>query len=251
MEVAVDASVQCITADNLGQGDYGAPRPPWNGGISVYSVSEGRALLDNSRLTSGNTFVLDPAEISTTTTTTVSTTVSSLATAHATGDPHLQNIYGERFDLMRPGKVVLVHIPRGHPVERALLIVEADAIRLGGQCADMYFQKVNVTGAWADKARAGGLRFDANLARDEHPKWVKLGPVELKVAHGRTNTGVLYLNFFIKHLKFAAFDIGGVLGADDHTAEDTPTDDCQKQLAVFSKSWQKSVTKSVASAALG
>jgi len=173
------------------------------------------------------------------------------AAVTAVGDPHLQNIYGQRFDLMRPGKVVLVHIPRGKPVERALLVVEADAVRLGGQCADMYFQKVNVTGAWADKAHAGGLRFDANLARDEHPKWVKLGPVELKVAHGRTNTGILYLNFYIKHLKFAGFDIGGVLGADDHTAEETPTEDCQKQLAVFSKSWPKSVNKSVASATLG
>jgi hypothetical protein len=39
--------------------------------------------------------------------------------AAATGDPHLQNVYGERFDLMKPGKHVLIHIPKGHPVENA------------------------------------------------------------------------------------------------------------------------------------
>ncbi|CAK0880679.1 unnamed protein product [Prorocentrum cordatum] len=36
--------------------------------------------------------------------------------ASATGDPHLQNIHGERFDLMRPGNAVLIQIPRGEPV---------------------------------------------------------------------------------------------------------------------------------------
>jgi len=169
----------------------------------------------------------------------------------AVGDPHLQNIYGERFDLMKPGKVVLVHIPRGKPVEGTLLAVEADAVRLGGQCSDMYFQMLNITGAWADKAHAGGLRFDAGSAPDEQQKWVKLGPVELKVAHGRTDTGLLYLNFYIKYLKLAGFDVGGVLGADDHTEAATPSGSCQKQIALFPEPNPKSLKKSVASATLG
>ena len=46
--------------------------------------------------------------------------------ASGRGDPHLQNIHGERFDLMRPGKFELMHIPRGATVENALLVVEAD-----------------------------------------------------------------------------------------------------------------------------
>merc|ERR1719311_1704778 len=70
------------------------------------------------------------------------------APASATGDPHLQNIYGERFDLMRPGKHVLINIPRGASVENALLQVEADAENMGGRCADMYFQELNITGVW-------------------------------------------------------------------------------------------------------
>ena len=67
----------------------------------------------------------------------------------ATGDPHLQNIHGERFDLMKPGKHVLIHIPRGEPAETTLLSVEAEARQLGGQCADMYFQEVNILNAYA------------------------------------------------------------------------------------------------------
>merc|ERR1719254_6104 len=44
----------------------------------------------------------------------------------ATGDPHLQNIHGERFDLMKPGKHVLINIPRGMTGEDAFLRVQAD-----------------------------------------------------------------------------------------------------------------------------
>ena len=47
--------------------------------------------------------------------------------ASAVGDPHLQNVHGERFDLMKPGKHVLINIPRGMSAENALLRVEADA----------------------------------------------------------------------------------------------------------------------------
>jgi len=180
-------------------------------------------------------------------------TIPSLmpAPSSAVGDPHLQNIYGERFDLMKPGKVVLIHIPRGKPVKDALLVVEADAVRLGGQCADMYFQMLNITGAWADKAHAGGLRFDAGFAPDEQPQWLKLGPVKVKVARGRTDTGLLYLNFYIKYLKLAGFDVGGVLGADDHTEAATPTSSCQNHIALSPESNPESPEKSVASATLG
>merc|ERR1719293_343377 len=94
----------------------------------------------------------------------------SFGAAAATGDPHLQNVFGERFDLMRPGNHVLIHIPRGERVENALLRVEAVARRLGGQCTDMYFQEINVTGDWVEKKyhRGGvGLRFQARHVRDE------------------------------------------------------------------------------------
>jgi len=143
-----------------------------------------------------------------------------------TGDPHLQNVHGERFDLTRPGKFALIHIPRGQPVEDALLVVEADARQIGKECTDMYFVKVNVTGAWADAAQAGGLRFDVDDARDEAPKWAKLGPVELKVVRGRTAKGIKYLNVFVKHLVRAGFVVGGLLGEDDHEDVSAPQEGC-------------------------
>ena len=152
--------------------------------------------------------------------------------ASATGDPHLQNLHGERFDLTKPGKFVLIHIPRGQPVENALLVVKADAKQLGGQCTDMYFVELNVTGAWADAAQAGGLHFDVDGTPRGEASWTKLGPVELKVARGRTAEGTGYLNFYVKHLGRAGFPVGGLLGEDDHEYVRTPPAGCLKHVSL-------------------
>jgi hypothetical protein len=154
------------------------------------------------------------------------------AEASGTGDPHLQNMRGERFDLLRPGKFLLIDIPRGRPVEDALLVVQADARRHGGDCADIYFVALNITGTWADMAHTGGLRFDAYTALDENPKWAKFGPVELKVAHGLTVQGTRYLNIYVKHLGRAGFAVGGLLGEGDHSEAVVPTDGCLKTVAL-------------------
>jgi len=144
----------------------------------------------------------------------------------ATGDPHLQNVHGERFDLMRPGKFVLIQIPKGERAEDALLRVQADARRLGGQCEDLYFQELNVTGAWAEAKYSGGLRFQARGELHEKPNWVKFGKVQIKVAYGRTNEGIQYLNFYVKHLGHAGFAVGGLLGEDDHKEAAKPSQGC-------------------------
>jgi len=144
----------------------------------------------------------------------------------ATGDPHLQNVHGERFDLMRPGKYVLIQIPKEELAENALLRVQADARRLGGQCADLYFQELNVTGAWAEASYTGGLRFQARGEAHEKPMWVKFGKVQIKVAYGVTNEGVQYLNFYVKHLGHAGFAVGGLLGEDDHKEAAMPSPAC-------------------------
>jgi len=144
----------------------------------------------------------------------------------AVGDPHLQNVHGERFDLMRPGTYALIHIPKGEPVEDTLLRVEADVRRLGGQCADLYFQELNVTGAWAEARYTGGLRFQARGVFHEQPKWAKFGKVQIKVAHGRTQQGIQYLNFYVKHLVHTGFAVGGLLGEDDHKEAAKPSPAC-------------------------
>jgi hypothetical protein len=154
--------------------------------------------------------------------------------ATATGDPHLKNVFGERFDLLQPGKHVLINIPRGALVESALLQVEAEARQMGGKCADMYFQELNITGSWVDSTRqTGGLHFSAHDAIDENMNWEKFGKVELKVVHGRTKQGVKYLNLYVKHLDRTGLSVGGLLGEDDHSEAAIAPKDCAQTLSLM------------------
>jgi hypothetical protein len=152
----------------------------------------------------------------------------------ATGDPHLQNIYGERFDLLKPGKHVLINIPRGALVESALLQVEAEARQMGGKCADMYFQELNITGTWVDATKqTGGLHFKAYDMVDGKANWEKFGKVELKVVHGRTHQGIQYLNLYVKHLDHTGLAVGGLLGEDDHSEATVSPKECAQTLSLI------------------
>ncbi|CAK0862869.1 unnamed protein product [Prorocentrum cordatum] len=152
--------------------------------------------------------------------------------AAAVGDPHLQNIHGERFDLMKAGEHVLISIPRGAAADSALLRVQADARWLGGQCADMYFQQLNVTGSWAEAKQAGGYHYSVSQHDAKSLEWVAFGKVELKVVHGRADSGLLYLNLYVKHLGRAGFTVGGLLGEDDHGDVSAAPDSCAQRLAL-------------------
>jgi hypothetical protein len=163
-------------------------------------------------------------------------TASASGAIAATGDPHLMNIFGQRFDLMQAGRHVLVQIPRGAGNEGTLLRVEADAQSLGRPCKDMYFQEVNLSGKWVELNHVGGLQFRAADNVTEAPTWLRFGRVELKVVHGRTLTGVSYLNLYVKHLRSAGLTVGGLLGMDDHTQEATPPTGCLKEMSLISSS---------------
>eukprot|EP00959_Pyramimonas_sp_CCMP1952_P155694 3256543-Pyramimonas_sp.AAC.1 len=80
----------------------------------------------------------------------------------------------------------------------------------------MYFQQVNVTGSWAEAKRAGGYHYDVSQSEVDSPQWASFGTVQLKVVHGRTDSGLMYLNVYVKHLGRAGFAVGGLLGEDDH-----------------------------------
>jgi len=148
----------------------------------------------------------------------------------AKGDPHLQNVFGERFDLMRPGRHVLIQIPQGAGVQSTLLRVEADARQMGLPCApDVYLEDLNITGASVDAKWSGGLHFHAEDAHGETPHWEQFGEIELKVVHGRTQKGINYLNLLVKHLGRSRFAVGGLLGLDDHTEAETPLEDCARR----------------------
>ena len=153
-------------------------------------------------------------------------------TTSATGDPHLQNIHGERFDLMKPGEHVLINIPRGVTAEKSLLRVQAAARQLGGQCADMYFQELNVTGSWAEATQTGGYHYTASRSDVETPSWVAYGKVGLKVVHGHTDSGLSYLNVYVRHLGRAGFAVGGLLGEDDHEDVSVPPSGCVRRVSL-------------------
>merc|ERR1719222_70897 len=132
---------------------------------------------------------------------------------------------------MKPGKHVLVNIPRGRQTG-ALRRVEADARQLGGQCADMYFQELNITGHWAEAKHAGGYHHVASQTVVGAPEWVAFGKVELKVVHGRTQGGLPYLNFYVQHIGRAGFTVGGLLGEDDHEDVTIPLAECKGHLSL-------------------
>jgi hypothetical protein len=152
--------------------------------------------------------------------------------ASATGDPHLQNIHGERFDLMKPGKHVLINIPRGKGADSAMLRVQADAVRLGKNCGDLYFQQLNVTGSWAEAKQAGGYHYSVSQRDAPSSKWVAFGKVSLKVVIAHTDRYVQYLNVYVKHLGQSGFAVGGLLGEDDHEEASTPPEACLKRMSL-------------------
>ena len=175
--------------------------------------------------------------------------MSGMGGVAATGDPHLQNVHGERFDLMKPGKHVLLNIPRGISAGDALLRVQADARRLGGHCADLYFQEVNITGEWVRATGTDGLRFQAQGVHDKQPKWMEFGKVRVKVAYGRTQNGAQYLNLYVKHLGHSGLAVGGLLGEDDHVDAAMPPQACAHHVSLLQLSSQPAPSASVFSVA--
>jgi len=154
------------------------------------------------------------------------------AQVSAKGDPHLQNIHGQRFDLMKLGKHVLIHIPRRARIANTMLKVEGDVQQMGGPC-EMYFQELNITGEWVNAERSGGLNFRAHGPRSKkESKWLQLGEVRMKIVHGRTNKGTRYLNFYVKGLSSTRLVVGGLLGEDDHTKEAARPRSCGHRVAL-------------------
>jgi hypothetical protein len=169
-----------------------------------------------------------PATPSPTSPATVSPTAPPTSgSAQATGDPHLTNVLGQHFDLHKEGWHTLVRVPRGVERGAALLSVEAEARQMGVACADLYFQSMNLTGRWVGSV---GRVFSASRAPQRNPQgWLRYGKVELKVVRGHTNSGIDYLNLFVRHLKLSGYPVGGILGLDDHAAAAAPLQGCWKR----------------------
>jgi len=150
------------------------------------------------------------------------------------GDPHMQNILGQKFDLVRPGDHTLVQIPKHRNAHETLLRVVAQVSREGDSCQDMYITRINVTGAWLKKSGRRHLHFAAGVAQPKlDSKWLHIGPVDLKVAQGKTRDDTVYLNFFVRNLAKTSYPVGGLLGEDSHEIEATPTKNCRRSLSLL------------------
>jgi len=165
---------------------------------------------------------------------TKSPTASPTASLTAKGDPHLQNMLGQRFDLMVPGVHTLINIPRGTPEKNSKLFIAADAQRMQKEasCGDLYFQSLNVTGEWLHGR--GPLLFRAgHMHQNDEAKWMKFDKVDVKVVHGVTLTGIAYLNLMIRNLKAIGFAVGGLLGEDSHELQATPSPMCRRTVSLL------------------
>jgi len=145
------------------------------------------------------------------------------------GDPHLTNMYGERFDLYRTGVNVLLRIPQKAAPERTLLLVEADTQLMGTACSDLYFQVVSISGSWTNQSDSLQV-FAKSDGRPNSMKWTRFDAISLKVVHGQTREGTDYLNVFAKNVFRAGYPVGGLLGADDHTLAATPPPQCLRRV---------------------
>jgi len=134
----------------------------------------------------------------------------------ATGDPHLSNIRGEHFDIYQPGNMTLIHVPRHSEPARTLLLVEADAQRMGDACL-VYFQGVTISGLWTNQSKP--IQFLAS-PRDTPEgrtwkEWRQFGSIDLKVV--RRTKGVDYLDIYLRNVGRTSYEVGGLLGLDDHS----------------------------------
>jgi hypothetical protein len=66
-----------------------------------------------------------------------------------TGDPHLTNLRGQRFDI-HDGLHRLVHYPRDAPEEEALFKIDARAVETGPEadCYTVFLQNIKLSGKW-------------------------------------------------------------------------------------------------------
>ena len=150
----------------------------------------------------------------------------------AVGDPHLVNMYGQKFDIYHTGVHTLIRVPKTD-AGRTMLKVAADVQQFGGAGADLYFREMNITGRWVPRKK--GLFFNAQRKSKKYAaRWLNLGKMKLKVVWGHTHKGVKYLNFFVKHLNEISnkFAVGGLLGEDDHTAVSTPKRKCKRTVTL-------------------
>lgn len=135
----------------------------------------------------------------------------------ANGDPHIVNLRGERFDILRRGWHTLMQIPQGADPQHTLLRVEANVV--GGKlCNVSFIKELNFSGKWVETKKPNGMSFHIypRKASEKPSRIFHAGPIRAKITYGLMKSGVTYLNFRALDLAKVNLPIGGLLGLDDH-----------------------------------
>jgi len=69
--------------------------------------------------------------------------------SYSTGDPHSRNMFGQRFDMKRPGNYTFLRLPRGGDGQGENLDVEAHIASRGSPCSgQLYITGLRIAGSW-------------------------------------------------------------------------------------------------------
>lgn len=191
----------------------------------------------------------------------------------ASGDPHVVNVVGERFNLWRLGKVELLRIPRNSA--KPLLHMVANVSELANvgdaghhtynDCAEapymtdmhltLHQNNISISIRENDmvvhlnqkklepsytpyKCAMNWRQFDGEASilvqRDFHVK-ISVGDASIDVIQPR-QPAHFFLNMAARRLGSLGFDVGGVLGLDDHTDVAQRPAHCPRTLAQASQS---------------
>jgi len=173
-------------------------------------------------------------------------TCSKAMEVSGVGDPHMKNILGEEFDVRRLGEVELLRMPRNSTQSNAsfrmVATVSESGHFSGDGCAEApYMTAMRVHGSWlgdkevniemtaAEMMVSVGNRSlplswnpqvlgkDVNVLRknDRHVSLL-LGRATIAVTHDH-RPNHFFLNMAARKLDTLGFDLGGILGLDDHT----------------------------------
>merc|ERR1719458_1047091 len=188
----------------------------------------------------------------------------------ATEDPHMSNIAGTRFNVLRPGTYTFVELPRGATVGQHQLLISARVDQLLGKCqtGGLYVQSMNVSGSLLREV--GPLTLDvvskqidvtdvlhvttaqkittANEFAKSHPATAFFAQPNPNRQNLKLDAGSIIVNIagrrgYVEkqkvHIDFldlaisglgAYKDVGGLLGNDDHTFAAKSPGECGNML---------------------
>jgi hypothetical protein len=186
-------------------------------------------------------------------------TPSPTDTSSGFGDPHMVNILGEHFNIWRLGEVELLRIPRNSTNSTAALRLVAnvsETAKGSSECTRApYMTSMRLGGAWFDNRELSVKMVDGEMrvilgsmsitpsseqvtvksklivARPSEARvTVQVGNATIDVKHDDFFKPHFYLNMEARNLASLGFEIGGVLGIDDHSVFVQRPTRCEKHI---------------------